>query len=234
MKKVLKVVFIIILIVVAIAGIFIYQGYDRYKKAIEEISIEEKVEEIKSNKNYTKISDMPQIYLDAVIAVEDHRFYEHNGVDIVAISRAVVNDIKAFKLEEGGSTITQQLAKNIYFTQEKTLNRKIAEIFMAIELEKNLEKDEILELYLNTSYFGEGNYTVKEASEFYFGKEPIEMTDYEATLLAGIPNAPSVYAPTKNPELARQRQKQVITQMVKYEYLTDEEADKILSSKDDD
>ncbi len=233
MKKVLKIAFLVILIVAIIFGVFIFRGYKTYKQAIEETSIEEMVEEIRSKKSYTKISDMPQIYLDAVVAVEDHRFYDHKGIDIIAISRAIINDIKAFELKEGGSTITQQLAKNIYFTQEKSANRKIAEIFMAIELEKNLEKDEILELYLNTSYFGEGNYTVKDASNFYFKKEPKKMTNYEATMLAGIPNAPSVYAPTKNLSLAKQRQKQVIDKMVKYEYLTEEEAKKILDKQND-
>ena len=128
---------------------------------------------------------------------------------------------------EGGSTITQQLAKNIYFTQEKKMTRKIAEMFMAFKIERNLSKEEILELYLNTSYFGNGYDTVKEASRGYFGKEPNEMTDGECVMLAGIPNAPSVYAPTVNPELAKQRQKQVLDKMVKYEYLTQEEADTI-------
>ncbi len=136
------------------------------------------------------------------------------------------------KIEEvpeiGGSTITQQLSKNIYFTQEKKITRKIAEVFMSFEIEKNYNKDEILELYLNTSYFGEGCYTVKEASRKYFGKEPKKMTDYEAIMLAGIPNAPSVYSLTKNPELAKQRQKQVINKMIEYKYLTQSEADKIL------
>ena len=99
---------------------------------------------------------------------------------------------------------------------------------MSLEIEKNYNKDEILELYLNTSYFGEGCYTVKEASRKYFGKEPKKMTDYEAIMLAGIPNAPSVYSLTKNPELAKQRQKQVINKMIEYKYLTQSEADKIL------
>ena len=129
---------------------------------------------------------------------------------------------------EGGSTITQQLSKNIYFTQEKKVTRKIAEVFMSFEIEKNYEKDEILELYLNSSYFGDGYYTVKEACKGYFNKELNEMTDYECILLAGIPNAPSVYAPTKNPELSKQRQKQVINKMIEYEYLTQNEADMIL------
>lgn len=112
--------------------------------------------------------------------------------------------------------------------RKKNLTRKIAEVFMSFEIEKNYNKDEILELYLNTSYFGEGCYTVKEASRKYFGKEPKKMTDYEAIMLAGIPNAPSVYSLTKNPELAKQRQKQVINKMIEYKYLTQSEADKIL------
>ena len=99
---------------------------------------------------------------------------------------------------------------------------------MSFEIEKNYNKNEILELYLNTSYFGDGYYTVKEACNGYFNKELNEMTDYECILLAGIPNAPSVYAPTKNPELAKQRQKQVMNKMIKYGYLTQEEADSIL------
>ena len=132
---------------------------------------------------------------------------------------------------EGGSTITQQLAKNIYFTQDKKFERKIAEAFMAVNIENKCEKDEILELYLNTSYFGDGYYTVKEASLGYFGKEPNQMTDYEAIMLAGIPNAPSVYSPNKNPELAKQRQKKVINKMVEYKYLTQDKANKILEQK---
>lgn len=132
---------------------------------------------------------------------------------------------------EGGSTITQQLAKNIYFTQDKKIERKFAEVFMAFEIEKNYSKDEILEFYINTSYFGDNCYTVKEASRHYFNKEPMEMTDYESIMLAGIPNAPSVYAPTQNLELAKQRQKQVLSKMVEYEYITQEEADNIINEK---
>ena len=112
------------------------------------------------------------MYINAVISVEDHRFYKHPGIDIISIGRAVINDIKAMSFVEGGSTITQQLAKNIYFTQEKKIERKIAEVFMAFDIEKKYDKNEILELYVNTSYFGDGYYTVKEASRGYFAKEP--------------------------------------------------------------
>lgn len=231
MKKILKVLLVLVLIGISLSLLVIGNGYSMYKKAIDKINIEDKVKEIQNEENYTKISELPQMYINAVISVEDHRFYKHPGIDIIAIGRAIVNDIKAMSFVEGGSTITQQLAKNIYFTQEKKIERKIAEVFMVFEIEKRYNKNEILELYLNTSYFGDGYYTVKEASRGYFGKEPIEMSDSECIMLAGIPNAPSVYSPTKNPELAKQRQKQVIEKMIKNKYLTQEEADKILKQK---
>lgn len=231
MKGFLKAVFFVVLILLSIALLFVGNGYTMYKEAIESIPLEEKVDQIREKENYTELSELPQIYLNAVISVEDHRFYQHPGIDVIAIGRAFINDIKAMSYVEGGSTITQQLAKNIYFTQEKKLTRKIAEMFMAFKIERNLSKEEILELYLNTSYFGDGYDTVKEASKGYFGKEPNEMTDGECVTLAGIPNAPSVYAPTVNPDLAKQRQKQVLDKMVKYSYLTQEEADIIYEEK---
>ena len=227
--KVVKRIIISILLVVVLAGALLtYKGYTIYKKALDEISVVDKVASIKEKENYTKIEDMPKFYLNAVIAVEDHRFYEHGAIDFISFGRAIWTNVKSFELREGGSTITQQLAKNIYFTQEKTALRKISEIFMAYEIERNCDKDEILELYLNTSYFGDGYYCVKRAANGYFGKDPIDMNEYESSLLAGIPNAPSVYAPTKNPDLAAQRQRQVLEKMVKYKYITEDEKNKIL------
>lgn len=205
MKVIKRIIFVIILILTSIGLLLIGNANDMYKEAISKMPLTEKVESIKQKKDYTKIEEVPQIYINAVISVEDHRFYNHKGIDIIAIGRAMVNDIKAMSFVEGGSTISQQLAKNMYFTREKKISRKIAELFVTFEIEKNYEKDEILELYLNTSYYGDGYYTLKEACRGYFKKELNEMTDYEAILLAGIPNAPSVYAPTKNPELAKQR-----------------------------
>ena len=228
MKILKRIIICIILIILFAVGIVTYKGYTIYKQALNEISVKDKVVEIQSQENYTKIENLPEFYLNAVVAVEDHRFYDHGAIDIISIGRAIWTNVKSFELREGGSTITQQLAKNIYFTQEKTALRKIAEIFMAFEIEKNCDKDEILELYVNTSYFGDGYYCVKEAANGYFDKEPIDMNEYESSMLAGIPNAPSVYAPTKNPDLAKQRQNQVLDRMVKYEYITEEEKQNIL------
>ena len=229
MKKVICKILIVIFIVLLSFGLIIAgTGYNMYKEAIDKTPLDEKVAQIKEKDNYTTLDEMPDIYKKAVVAVEDHRFYTHGGIDIIAIGRAIWNDIKAMSFVEGGSTITQQLAKNIYFTQEKELTRKVAEVFMAFKIEDKYNKNEILELYLNTSYFGDGYETVKEASRGYFGKEPLELTDYEAVMLAGIPNAPSVYAPTVNLDLAKQRTKQVIDAMVKYDVITQDEANRIL------
>lgn len=229
MKKVIiKVLIMILVILISFGLILVGTGFSMYHAAIKEQPLSEKVEQIRQKENYTKLDEMPEIYKKAVIAVEDHRFYNHDGIDIIAIGRAIFNDIKALSFVEGGSTITQQLAKNTYFTQEKELTRKIAEVFMAFTIEDNYNKDEILELYLNTSYFGDGYDTPKEAAKGYFNKDISELSDYEETMLAGIPNAPSVYAPTQNLNLAKQRQKQVLDKMIKYDYITKEEADKIV------
>lgn len=229
MKNFKKILLVLILIILSIFAIYIGQGYKMYKNALDDKPLEEMVQEIRSQKSYTKISNIPDIYKDAVIAVEDHRFYNHKGIDIIAIGRALLNDIRARELVEGGSTITQQLAKNMYFTQDKTLTRKIAEVFMAKKIESNYNKEEILELYVNYIYYGSGYYDIKSASLGYFDKEPQDLTEGESIMLAGIPNAPSVYNPKVSPRLARERQKQVIDKMIKYGKLSEGKADEILS-----
>lgn len=229
MKKVIKKLIIFVVTVIFILSIVIIgTGYKMYKDAITSEPLERKVAVIRSKNNYTKLSEMPQIYKDAVISVEDHRFYKHKGIDLISLGRALVNDIKAMEFVEGGSTITQQLSKNIYFTQKKEIIRKVAEVFMALNIEKEYSKEEILELYLNSSYFGDGYNTVKEAALGYFKKQPLKMTSSESIMLAGIPNAPSVYSPTKNPELSKQRQRQVAKKMVEYGYLTEDEEKEII------
>ena len=210
-------------------GMLIYNGYTLYRQALAEKPVAEMAAKIQTIPNYTPVDELPQIYLDAVISVEDKRFYSHPGVDPLAIARAAFNDLRTLSFAEGGSTITQQLAKNEYFTQEKTLTRKIAEAFMALKIERELDKDTILGLYLNSINFGSGYYCVADASEGYFGKSPSMMNDWEATLLAGIPNAPSVYSPDSDPELALQRQRQVLQRMVACGKLSRDEAAEILS-----
>lgn len=235
MKKVIKRTLLFLFVtVVLVGGIFVYEGYEMYETAVTATPIEEKVKQIKENtKNYSEIEDVPEIYKNALVAVEDKRFYKHNGVDIISIGRAIVTDIKEMAFVEGGSTITQQLAKNTYFTQEKKITRKIAEVFAAIEFEEVLSKDEILELYVNTCYYGDGYYSIADAALGYFDKEVKNMNTYECTLLVGIPNAPSIYSPTKNPELSKERHKQVLNKMKAEGYLSEEEIDKIIKEEYD-
>ncbi len=228
MKVIKRIIIFIILVILFAGAILTYQGYTMYKQALDKISVKDKVEELRAQENYTRFEDLPEFYLDAVVAVEDRRFYDHGALDYIGIARAIWTNIKSFELKEGGSSITQQVAKNVYFTQEKTALRKIAEVFMAFEIERNCDKDTILEVYVNTSYFGSGYDGIKEAANGYYDKEPIDMNEYESSMIAGVPNAPSVYAPTKNPDLASQRQKQVLEKMVRYEYITEEEMNKIL------
>lgn len=201
-----------------------YQGYNMYENALTQKSLEQMQQEIQGKPGYASLEEMPKLYLDGVISVEDKRFYDHFGLDPIAIGRAIVNDIKAGAYVEGGSTITQQLAKNVYFDQEKRMCRKVAEAFMAVKMEEAFSKEEILEMYLNSIYFGNGYTCVREASLGYFGKEPGELSEAQCIMLAGIPNAPSVYNPVDNPTLAVKRQRQVEAQMVKAGYLEETDA----------
>lgn len=203
------------------------KGYGMYREAIARTSIEERVEAIRGEENFTDYSELPDFYINAVLSVEDHRFRKHLGIDPAAICRAAWIDLTKRSFVEGGSTITQQLAKNLLFTQEKTITRKIAEVFAAFAIEANYSKEEIFELYVNTIYFGSGYYGIYNAAKGYFGKEPSELADYEAAVLAGVPNAPSVYSPDVNSELAMQRTNQVLRSMVRNHFLTQKKMDEL-------
>ncbi|MDO4442969.1 MAG: transglycosylase domain-containing protein [Slackia sp.] len=223
---------LLVLTLAALVGICAYfgmRGYDLYLHASQNESVSEMAEGIRSQPGFVELENLPQIYLDAVVSVEDHRFYRHPGFDVLATGRALFNDLKAGAIVEGGSTITQQLAKNEFFTQEQVIERKIAEVFMAFDIERSLSKDDILELYVNSIYFGDGYYGIGPACYGYLGKHACDMNDWESTLLAGTPNAPSVYAPTQDFDLACQRQQQVLNRMVKYDALTQEQANAIVA-----
>lgn len=227
MKIFRRIILFILIICIIIVSYFLVDGYLLYKEAITAKSIEDRIAEIKSSETFTSISDVPSYYKDAIVSIEDHRFYSHFGVDIIATSRAMLDNVLSFKMKGGGSSITQQVAKNLCFTQEKTLTRKVAELFVVFKLEKDYEKDEILEIYINNMYFGHGYYNIHDAAYGYYEKAPADLDLYEATLLAGVPNAPSVYAPTVNMKLAEERQTQVLDAMVKYKTLSEDEANRI-------
>lgn len=230
-KAIFRLLIVLVCLVLGVGAFFGVKGYEMYQDAIAERTLDERVEDIRNTENFTIYSELPQFYIDATISVEDHRFADHCGIGLIAIGRAAWTDIRAMSFVEGGSTITQQLVKNLLFTQDKKIERKAAEVFAALEMESKYSKEEIFELYANTAYFGSGYYGIYQASIGYFGKEPSALTDYECALLAGIPNAPSVYSPMVNSELAQQRQQYVIRQMVKYGYISESEGEIILSQQ---
>jgi len=168
--------------------------------------------------------------IHAVVAVEDSRFWQHKGIDYLAIMRAVVKDIIHVGLKEGGSTITQQLAKVVFLTSEKTFKRKLREAALAIKIEKSLDKKEILELYLNKIYFGHGAYGVEMASKVYFGKSVRDITLPEAALIAGLIKAPTIYSPFNDLSKARNRQHIVLTRMEDEGYIKEAEKEKALKA----
>ena len=224
MKFIRKLLFTIILIIIIICSIILLIGKNYYNKALKEKPLITKIDEVTGKENFVKFEDMSADYRNAVISVEDHRFYDHGPVDFIAIGRAIFTNVKNKELQEGGSTITQQVAKNIIFSQDKSWVRKVAEIFAAYDLEKNYSKNEIFELYVNTAYFGDGYYGIYDASQGYYQKDPKDLSLDESSMLAGIPNAPSVYSPSVNPNLAKKRQYHVINKMLEYGYITKEQA----------
>ena len=219
MKTIKRILGIILIVAAAAVSLVICQGYEMYSDAVEKVSIEEKTAEIMGQDHYTTYEELPQTYVKAVIAAEDRRFRYHKGFDIISTARAAWRNFRSKEIVEGGSTITQQLGRIMYFSQEKKYSRKVAEVLAAGRIEELYDKDEIFELYVNTIYFGSGYYNVYDASMGYFGKKPSEMNDYECTMLAGIPNAPSVYSPDVNPTLAEERRQQVLECMAEAGYI---------------
>lgn len=176
------------------------------------------------------LEKVPDYLSQAFVASEDVRFYKHTGFDLRGIARAMVANIKAGGAQEGASTITQQLARVAYLTQEKKIWRKLKEIVIAQEIEKNLTKQDILETYLNLVYFGSGSYGVADATWVYFGKKPDQLNLSEVATLAGIVPAPSIYSPFSDPELALKRRNGVLKKMVAAGYLTPEAAQRVIDT----
>ena len=183
------------------------------------------------NREPVKLAQIPQNLQNAFVAVEDNRFYEHMGIDPRGILRAVYSNVTGRTISEGGSTITQQLAKNAYLTQDRTLKRKVQEIFLALQIERQYTKQEILELYLNQIYFGQGAYGVQAAAQTYFGKNVEDLDLNECALLAGIPKSPNYYSPFNNVNAAQERKGVVLDQMEKYGYVSHSSAMKAREEK---
>ena len=172
-----------------------------------------------SENDVTNIENIPSHVIDAFIAIEDKRFYKHNGVDVKGLFRATFNNIKSFSFKEGASTISQQLIKNTHLTSEKTLNRKFIEMKLSLDLERNYSKNEIIEKYLNTIYFGDNCFGITKASRHYFDKEPKELSVVEGAALAGLIKSPSYYSPSGHKDNCNKRKNLVLNEMFKQGYL---------------
>ena len=173
---------------------------------------------------YTPIAQIPRRMQEAVLAIEDARFYRHSGVDYVGVLRAGLAQFNRAK-SQGASTITMQVARNFYLSTEKTFTRKIYEILLALKIEQQLSKPQILEIYMNQIFLGQRAYGFAAASEIYFGKPLAEVTVAEAAMLAGLPQAPSAYNPVSNPARATRRQQHIIDRMESNGFITEEQAE---------
>ncbi|WP_172129630.1 transglycosylase domain-containing protein [Campylobacter sp. RM16192] len=183
------------------------------------------------NRIYANYDEIPFRVIEALVAIEDTSFFEHGGVNPEAITRAIIKDIKAGKLVEGASTITQQLVKNMILTREKKFTRKIQEMIVAMKLEKELTKEQILERYLNQVYLGHGYYGIKAAAKGYFRKELNELTMKEIAILVGLPKAPSAYDPTKHLDLSLGRANNVIWRMNMLGWINEDEYKKAIAEQ---
>lgn len=187
-------------------------------------AVKERVAE--QHSTYVSLDEIPLSLQQAVIATEDIRFYRHYGVDLEGVARAAFTNLQDGQFTEGGSTITQQLVKNLFLSQNKTISRKIEEVVLALGVEMRFSKEEILEMYLNEIYYGSGAYGINSAAEIYFGKKAKNLTLAETAMLAGLPQAPSLYSPYVNLTAAKQRQAMVLDLMTRHGFISPGMAEK--------
>lgn len=216
-----RIVIAILLLCVVALGSIVTIGYIRYETLISEQPLDDVILSIQNDPDYVPLEEVDDQFIKALLAVEDPTFYQHNGVVFSNIMEALFTNLKEKELVMGGSTITQQLSKNLYLDQKKTFQRKVAELFFVHDLENKLSKDEILELYINIIYFGDGYYGIKDACEGYFQTSPSNMTIAQATLLAGLPQAPAVYQLSDGMRLAKERQRIVLEAMQDLNLITE-------------
>lgn len=222
-RRVIRVVLMVFVSLISLAmiaaGVFALLGWNMHSEAVAQKPIRQIYAELSADEHFVRFDELPDFYVNAVVAVEDRDFWGHNGIDPSALIRALLHDIRAMEFAEGGSTITMQTAKNLYYTQDKRMERKAAELFTASEIEDKLSKEQIFEVYVNTIYFGSNYYGIYAAAMGYYGVSPLQLTDEQCAVLAGLPQAPSAYSPDVSPELAQQRSQQVLKAMREAGYI---------------
>lgn len=229
MKYLKRLIVIMLFISIVFVGRIAVIGYINYSQVVYEIGLEETIESIQNREDFISIKDVTDTFLDATVSVEDKRFYEHHGIDHISIARAMVVNLQAKSFKTGGSTITQQLAKNLFLTFDKTLERKATEYFLAKKIESLYSKNEILSLYINVINYGDNCIGISNATEHYYNKTPLELEENESVLLAGLPQSPSNYSLTKNYSKAIIRSERVINAMINNDVINISKGQEILA-----
>ena len=213
-----------------ILGKQVQQGADSALVKVSTVwNIEETVKSLRSDPDWMSLQKIPDHTRKALLAIEDHDFYKHGALDYVGIARAAFANLKAGEVQQGGSTLTQQMVKNVFLSSEQTFTRKAEEAILATRVEQKYSKDDILEIYFNTTYFGAGAYGIRDAAKKYFGKDPGKLTLPESAMLASMPYAPSALNPYENPSGCAKRVRLVLKEMLKYGYIGNTEYDAALS-----
>ena len=216
---------LLLCILTAVATLF-YQGYVRYQREIKAVPLKEKVSSYTDDPDYVSFEDIDDDFVNAVISVEDKRFFSRSGYDFIALCRALYHNFRAGDMIEGGSTITEQIAKNLYFDgYVNGLEEKMGEIFVLFDLEEHFSKKELFALYANMNYYGDGYWGIKDAAMGYYGADCSDLSLGQAAILAGIPNAPAIYQLSTGYEGAKSRQEWVLLTMCNNGYITDAEAE---------
>ena len=228
MKKFLrKTVLLLLLVILCISATLLGMGYFRYKREVEALPVREAVSAYTDREDFIPFEKIDEDFVHAVISVEDKRFFERKGYDWIALIRALYHNFLAREFVEGGSTISEQIAKNLYLGGYVTgVEDKMCEIFFLYDLEETYSKEELFALYANMNYYGDGYWGIERASQGYFGVSCSDLDLAEASILAGIPNAPAAYQLSTGYDLAKERQEWVLSTMVRSGYITEEEAEK--------
>lgn len=200
------------------------QWPEPFQKAWLAFNMEEAIDPLRESPDWVPLAAIPRDMQHALIAIEDHDFYNHGAIAVDGILRAALVNISAGEVVQGGSTLTQQFVKNVFLTHEQSMERKIEEAVLSLMLEDKYSKDEILELYLNTTYFGAGADGLKQAANVYFNKSPQALTLAEAAVIASLPYAPSALNPLENPEGCKKRQLLVLDAMQRYGFINQDQA----------
>ncbi len=228
MKKFLiRLIVFLLILLLGLAGFLGVRGYSGYKEITSQTPVETVVEQVQSSPTFVPYEDLPSDLIRATVSIEDRRFYEHGGIDYIGLARGTLSQVIPQLAQSGGSTITQQVAKNLYGMFEQTLDRKLVEMFIAKELESKYTKNQILALYVNIINYGDYHFGIYEASTGYFGVEPQYLTLAQASLLAGLPQSPGNYQLSDHFQQAKARQHQVLEAMAECSYINESDIETI-------